>query len=75
VQLALHFCQSSWQKDTAFVMQKKNFSKDSGLEPKKRGRNAIDITSKVCTGSATNPNLNSKIKVYAPKVTKCNNMV
>jgi hypothetical protein len=26
VQLALHFCQSSWQKDTAFVMQKKLFN-------------------------------------------------
>jgi hypothetical protein len=41
-------------------MQKKNFSKDSGLEPKKRGRNAIDITSMVCTESAPNPNLKFK---------------
>lgn len=26
MQLALHFCQSSWQKDTSFVMQKKLFN-------------------------------------------------
>jgi RNase P/RNase MRP subunit p30 len=50
---------------------KKTFPKDSGLEPRKRGRNAIDITSMVCTESASN----SKIKVYARKVTKCNNIV